>query len=174
MRHAETVAGADGMLAGGEYQTPLNDKGRQQAKSAAEFLKDKNIQLMMVSPMGRTRETAKIVAEEIGLDTSKLIESDLVTERFFGDYSGKPYSDYSKQLKDGTLDQSQLEPLEDLRERVTEAFAWLASRPETVILVVSHGSTGRMFRVVDKQLALDDFHEAKRFGNTDIAEFTLR
>ena len=173
IRHAETDAVANDILAGGEYETPLNDRGRAQAKAAAEYLKDKNVELMMVSPMDRTRETADIIAKELGLDTSKLVESELVRERNFGSYSGRSYSEYSKQRQAGTLDQSQLEPLDQLHDRVSKAFAWLAARPEKTIVVVSHGSAGRMFRVVDQELAHNDFRFAKGFANAEITEFTL-
>lgn len=173
IRHAETDAGADDILAGGEYETPLNVKGRAQAKAAAEYLKDKKIELMMVSPMDRTQETARIIAKELGMDQSKLVDSELIRERNFGRYSGQSYSEYSRQLHAGTLDQSELEPTEKLHDRIAKAFEWIAARPEKTILVVSHGSAGRMFRVVDAKQAHDDFHVAKRFGNAEIDVFTI-
>lgn len=173
IRHAETEASVQDIMAGPDLDTPLTDKGRAQAKQAGQLLKDKGIELMMVSPMDRTRETASIIAREIGLDASKLVESDLVLERDFGKYSGKPYTDYVSALRENRLDQSQLEPLDKLHDRVSKAFEWLADRQESVILVVSHGSTARMFRVVDRQLAKDDFHEMAHFANAEIDEFTL-
>lgn len=173
IRHAESEAGAKGIMAGSDLDSPLSDKGRQQAKEAGQYLKDKGIELMMVSPMSRTRETAKIIADEIGLSASKLIESELVMERDFGRYSGAPYADYLKERKKGILDQSQLEPLPKLEARVRKAFEWLAARPEQVILVSSHGSTGRMFKIIDQELAHDDFHSLKSFQNCEIYEFTI-
>lgn len=173
IRHAQTVDGARGIMAGSGSNTPLNEVGREQAHKAGQKLKNKGIQLIMVSPMDRTKETAQIIAGEIGLDPSKIVESDLVIERDFGKYSGKPYADYNRDRENGQLDQSELEPLESLQKRVEQAFKWLAERPEQTILVVSHGSTGRMFRVVDRKLARDDFNVMEHFENTEIDEFTL-
>lgn len=173
MRHAESQANAGGIMAGHELETPLTEAGKAQAQKAGVFLKDTGIQLVMVSPMERTRQTASIIAKELGLDKSKLVESRLVIERGFGEYSGKSYEEYLNAIKDGTLDQSQLEPAEELFDRVAQAFAWLDARPEDTMLVVSHGATGRMFRLVDQKLSHKDFHKIERFGNAEIDKFTI-
>ncbi len=172
VRHAESHANADGIMAGQELETPLTDKGRQQAKAAGEFLKDKGIELIMVSPMERTRETASIIAKEIGLDKTRMIENKLILERAFGHYSGQPYEDYVRDAQQNQVT-GDVEPPEDLFKRVSEAFAWLEARPETTILVVSHGATGRMFRLVDQKLSHDDFKSIQRFDNAEIDKFTL-
>jgi probable phosphoglycerate mutase len=173
IRHAESEAGAIGIMAGPELETPLSAKGKEQAHEAGKFLKDKGIQLMMVSPMQRTQQTAAIIAEEIGLDASKLIENDLVIERRFGTYSGRPYVDYRKAIADGTVDVSQLEPTEEVHERVQKALKWLEARPEETILVVSHGSTCRMFHLVGQQMHHKDINEIKHFANAEIGELTI-
>ena len=45
----------------------LTPQGLQQAKLAGEYLRGKNIVTVIASPTGRTRETARIIAEEVGL-----------------------------------------------------------------------------------------------------------
>lgn len=173
VRHAESQANATGIMAGREWETPLTKKGEQQAKEAGQFLKDKGIELMMVSPMERTRKTAAIIAEEIGLSKSKLIENELIMEQGMGKYSGQPYAAYAEAKKMGTLDLTQIESAKELFDRVAKAFDWLAARPESTILVVSHGATGRMFRTVDRKLSHDDFRTMERFGNAEIDQFTI-
>lgn len=172
VRHAESQANADGIMAGHELESPLTETGKRQAKAAGQFLKDKDIQMMMVSPMQRTRQTAAIIADEIGLDESKLIENKLILERGYGDYSGRPYQDYVKDNQTGQVNDTVEKP-ETLFKRVSEAFEWLAQRPESVMLVVSHGATGRMFRLVDQKLHHSDYHKIQRFGNAEIDEFTI-
>src|SRR5690349_11276037 len=94
VRHGESQANADGIMAGREWETPLTETGMKQARKAGQFLKGKGIQMIMVSPMERTRRTASIIAEEIGLEPSKLIENDLIMEQGMGKYSGRPYQAY--------------------------------------------------------------------------------
>ncbi len=45
----------------------LTSQGLQQAKGVGEYLRGKNIVNVIASPTGRTRETARIIAEEVGL-----------------------------------------------------------------------------------------------------------
>lgn len=173
IRHAETEAIVNDILAGRELETLLTENGKQQAKEAGQFLKDKGIELIVVSPMERTRQTAAIIAKELGLDASKLIENELIIERAYGTYSGKSFKEFKQAAAAGRLDKSQLETSEELFARVAKAFEWLSARPEQTILVVSHGATGRMFRVVDQKLSHADFHKVKNFANAEIDEFTI-
>lgn len=173
MRHAETQAMVEGIMAGSEYETELSDRGLVQAQQAGKFLKDKGIEVIIVSPMTRTRQTAVIVAGEIGLDKTKVIENDLFIERTFSSYSGRPFAEYKKDLHNNQLRTDGLESLEELYKRVTKGFEWLAKRPEQIILVVSHGAVGRMSRLVDQKLAHDDYRKLKGFGTAEIDEFTI-
>lgn len=173
VRHGESEANANGLMAGREYESPLTENGKQQAKKAGQYLKGKGIELIMVSPMERAKQTAEEIAKELGLDKSKIVESELVIERAYGSYSGRDYSIFKRDAEAGQIDESQLETPEDLYNRVKEAFKWLAVRPEKVILVVSHGATGRMFRLVDQKIPHSDFHTIKRFENAEIDEFTI-
>jgi len=46
----------------------LTSRGVQQAKKTGVYLKNKNIVAVIASPTGRTRQTARIIAEEVGLN----------------------------------------------------------------------------------------------------------
>jgi len=59
---------------------PLNETGVEQAKNAVLGLKDKGIDIIVSSPYKRTMETATIVAEGLGMDTTKIEVDDLVQE----------------------------------------------------------------------------------------------
>jgi len=64
LRHGED----DGdELIGGWNDDPLDEKGISDAKEAAKFLEDKGIKKIVCSDMKRTEETAKIVAEHLGI-----------------------------------------------------------------------------------------------------------
>ena len=50
-----------------EKRDSLTPEGSQQAKETGDYLRGKNIVAVIASPTGRTRETARIIAEELGL-----------------------------------------------------------------------------------------------------------
>lgn len=173
IRHAETEAIAQGIMAGSELETELTEQGKQQAKKAGRALADKGIELIVVSPMKRTRQTAAIIAHELNMPDSKVVTNDLVVERGFGKYSGQSFKDYAKALHEGTLDESQLEPTDHFYERIQQAREWLKARPEQTILIVSHGATGRMFRLIEQGRHHSAIREIERFAPTEIDSFTL-
>lgn len=62
VRHGETEWNRVSRFQGG-IDVPLNDKGRQQAQQAGEFLKDVPINFAVTSPMLRPKETAEIILQ---------------------------------------------------------------------------------------------------------------
>lgn len=73
----------------GRTDTRLNEKGRQQAREAAKFLKKEKIvpDRVIVSPLDRARETAEIVSGR-PRDLQEL--DDRIIEMCFGEAEGKP------------------------------------------------------------------------------------
>ena len=67
VRHGATILSAENRFAG-ETNVPLSDEGREQTRRLAKRLKGENIAAVYASPLGRTRETARILAEPHGLD----------------------------------------------------------------------------------------------------------
>jgi probable phosphoglycerate mutase len=90
IRHAESVANSQGILAGRIDPTPLSPKGKLQAKALQSVLSDFEPDLVVSSPMMRCRQTAKLAgAKEVLLD-ERLIEMD------YGSWSGKKLKVLSK------------------------------------------------------------------------------
>ncbi len=172
VRHAQSQANADGIMAGSEFETPLTEEGKDQARKAGQYLKSSGVQLIVASPMQRTQQTAKIIAKEIGMVPEAILTNPLLTERSFGPYDGQPFAKYAQDVDRGSLTDG-VETTAALFERVEKMFQWLAKRPEKTILVVSHGATGRMFRLIDQKMHHKDFHTIQRFDNAEIDEFTL-
>ena len=73
----------------GRTDTRLNEKGRQQAREAAKFLKEERIvpDRVIVSPLDRARETAEIVS---GRPRDLQEPDDRIIEMCFGEAEGKP------------------------------------------------------------------------------------
>jgi isoleucyl-tRNA synthetase len=75
-------------------QHHLTDKGKVQVKGAAEWLADKKIDMIFVSPFVRTRETALIVAERLGVPVDKVFIEDSIHELNAGDYDGIGFREF--------------------------------------------------------------------------------
>ena len=78
------------------HKYPLTKKGKEEVLLSAEKLKDKKIDLIFYSEFERTKETAFLVAEKIGLSADKIIPDRRIIEMNVGDFEGGPVDDYHK------------------------------------------------------------------------------
>lgn len=67
VRHGATVLSAEDSFAG-ETDVPLSDEGREQARSLGSRLAEEPISAIYASPMSRTLETARLIADPHGLE----------------------------------------------------------------------------------------------------------
>ncbi len=171
VRHGETEGNAAGIASGGVHNTPLTKNGRDQARKAGQDLKEKGIDLIVCSPLGRTVETAQIIAKELGLDQADILKNKLFLERDFGKYNGGLHSEYRAAVLAGN--DEGMEPTEDLKRRVSEGFDWLKQLDAKNVVLVSHGSTGRMVKIIDQDMHHSDMYKFEGFKNTEIYEFEL-
>lgn len=89
MRHGEAENNVRRIVSSKvENQHHLSDKGREQVGQAAARLKEENIDLIIASPFVRTRETAEIAAEKLGLDKAGIIFDARLSEFNFGEFEG--------------------------------------------------------------------------------------
>lgn len=161
MRHGLTVLNLQGIRAG-STETPLTEEGRAQAKAAAQIAKELGVDTIAASTMGRTKETAQIVAKELGFKPEDIHYSSLLVERNFGALEGQPYMPDTDM--DGIAD---IETTDELFTRAQLALRWLNSLPGDNVLVVSHGAFGRALRhVINPTIP---FHGAGHFKNAEIA-----
>src|SRR5213076_1063225 len=67
VRHGATVLSAEDRFAGAT-DVQLSEEGREQARRLAERLRAEKIAAVFASPLGRTLETARIIAASHGLE----------------------------------------------------------------------------------------------------------
>ena len=176
VRHGETEWNRLGRVQG-RTDIPLNDTGREQARATARRLADDRFDAVAASPLSRAAETARIIADGLGLGPVELID-DLV-ERNYGEAEGMTGPDIDARWG-GKLEAR--ESRDEIIGRVTPALLALADRhPGQRVLVVSHGgvigsliraTTGwvwprrgeqitngsdHLFRVIDGNLELVEF-----------------
>ena len=97
IRHGESIANSKGIYQGQTYDTSLSDLGKQQGLSTVAFLENKELELVITSPLKRTSETADIIAEELDLDI-ELNEN--LMEINHGRWEGKSPQDFITQDKE--------------------------------------------------------------------------
>ena len=173
IRHGESEANKLDIGAGSEYETPLTDLGREQAKKTGQKLKSKRIDLIVSSPMERTVETAKIIAKEIGYEPKKILLNPDFVERGWGIYSKRPNSEYTAAvLSDKPLHES-VEPVDVMHKRVTKGLEWLSQQKAHNVVLISHGGVSRILRMIHQNLPHSHMYKMDRLPNAEIYEFEL-
>lgn len=67
IRHGATILTAEDRFAG-SINVPLSDQGREQARRLSIRLANENLTAVYASPLDRTMETARILAQPHGLE----------------------------------------------------------------------------------------------------------
>lgn len=172
VRHGLSDANVAGITSGGDHEAILTEEGRNQATHAGKDLKSKKIDMIVCSPMKRTIETAQLIAKELGIDEEDIVPNGDFIERLMGYYSGRPHTEYRADMQAGTPHET-LETPAQLHARVKRGLDALRELPANKIVLVSHGATGRMIKLISEGMHHDDMYKIDAFGNTEIYEFTL-
>jgi len=142
MRHGQTDWNAQDRIQG-KTDIPLNETGREQARRAAELLcTEEKIDVIISSPLVRAKETAKAVADRLGLE---VFTADALIERDFGDYEGKQFHEIGCSIKAlrRYTDNLPIQNGETIREVAERVFAFLdktvSEYSDKTLLLVTHG-----------------------------------
>lgn len=130
IRHGVTDWNLSRRLQGRE-DIPLNAEGVAQAEMTGRALSGLPIKTYLSSPLARAVKTGEIAASYTG--GKVIIEPDL-TERDFGNLSGKIPKDIFNPVEDGSL-----EPLDDVSQRFMAVLKKYSGHSESIIAAVSHG-----------------------------------
>lgn len=145
VRHGETQWNAERRIQG-QSDSPLTEKGEQQAWQVGERAKALGITHIIASDLGRTRQTAGIIAEVCGCDVmldSRLRELDMgvLEERHIDSLTGDEEA-WRRQLVNGTSDGRipEGESMQELSDRMHAALTECLALPQgSRPLLVSHG-----------------------------------
>jgi len=145
MRHGEAESNLEGCIsAKKDNNDPLTPTGEDQVRAAAAELMSGKIDLIIHSGFVRTKRTAELVAETIGLSPDHIIEDSRLVELQAGTaMEGKTWSDYNAQFPSWTdRYRARLSEGENRRDVQTRAGEFLFDIEEQYqgknILVVSH------------------------------------
>ena len=156
-RHGETVSNNLRIFQGQSRNDYLNEKGMNQAYELAKFLADKNLELMVSSPLNRALETAQIIAKKLQihcLRMPQLIEGNLGSVE-----NKKPenLTDEEKQIfkvwkrllpQYMSVSFEGGETKQQILSRAIYAIHQLAKRPETVFGVSTHSTVIRLLMLL--------------------------
>jgi broad specificity phosphatase PhoE len=165
VRHGHTQMNEAGLFSG-QTETPLTEKGKRQAAAAGEQASNLHIDYIVSSPLSRAHDTARIIAQTIGYPENKIELTDLLMERHFGSAEGAVYS------RDFDMESiADAETLDALKKRLEQFWQHLQTIPADNILVVAHGSSGRMFRsIVLPHVSFYGTTEAHHLPNAEIVQ----
>lgn len=95
MRHGEAESNLTRRISFKDgNDVPLTELGRGQVLDQIKELKNEGITRIYFSPFLRTRQTAEILAKEIGLNSSQLIADDRLVELNTGVFEGRTWEEY--------------------------------------------------------------------------------
>lgn len=120
----------------GRLGVGLNELGRRQAAAAVPLLTDIGWSWMVCSPLDRTRQTARIIAES--LPEMPISDDDEVVERAYGAAEGMVASEAARRWPDGAF--PGMEPDAELGARGAQALRRITAEHTGNGIVVTHGS----------------------------------
>lgn len=141
IRHGQTDYNVKNVYQG-QKDIHLNETGIEQAKEVAKKFENMHVDVILVSPLSRAKETAKYVSEVTGV--LPIVEEGLI-ERSFGDMEGRPNCkecnlamllDYDK-----NYDIFHVEPIQTLFKRVADCMTKIINeyKGKDVVLVTHAG-----------------------------------
>lgn len=145
VRHGETQWNTNGRF-GGYTDVPLNEKGKEQAKSAGQKLMDEKIDRVYCSDLSRATDTAQAILEHHSLPVNY---SKSIREMNFGKWEGLTYKqileEYPEHSKAWVEDYTHVaclegESLQMFYDRIAQAFEKIKAdvRDGETALIVAH------------------------------------
>jgi probable phosphoglycerate mutase len=174
MRHGQSLDNAN-KLVSGNRETPLTQIGKHQAKLVASKTKKLSIDRIVCSPLGRAKETARIIADALDYPDSSILTLDELRERDLGDLEGFSYA--KNERLNGNFPAVEhirgVEPLDRLHARVQHALRLIMQdKKHHNVLIVCHFIVGRMLRVVAEGKKPESIYEEPRIENATIYQLT--
>jgi len=184
VRHGETILNAQNIRQGPEGR--LTEKGREQALATAKrFPKHRGRpQVIISSPYERTKETAEVIAKELGM--KKVEYSPLLAERknpteIVGHWGGEVKVKHIIEQMDKSYHKDDLrvsdeENFVDLKARAKKLLKYIKRRREKRIIMVTHGIFLKMvvsYMLYGEKLTATQYNNLSYFNPIDNASMAI-
>jgi probable phosphoglycerate mutase len=162
VRHA-THCLVDRVLVGRMAGVSLSEEGHDQARRLASALSSERITALHSSPQVRARETARAIADRLGLPIEI---AGAIDELDVGDWTGRPFAALTEDplwsLWNNQRSSSRPPHGESMAELQTRAMlhvnAIATAEPKARVAIVSHAEVIRAIIMDALKMPLDDFH----------------
>ena len=168
-RHGECEANVRGVVAGARDDSPLTEKGWQDAQLLADNLVGFRGNIV-ASPLKRALNTAELVRDQMLPGAPIRVDEDFI-EADVGDATGLPIDEYFVLEKSGESIPNAETP-EQLFARVKHGLETIKATGQTT-LIIAHNGTCRMITCVLEGLAPHEFANVKHLKNGEVRTFEL-
>ena len=172
VRHGETLENANNCLVG-RINSSLTNEGINQAKKVSVYFKDKNIDLIVSSPLDRCRQTSEIISN----NKIPIIYSDSLLGRDHGEFTGKPkesinfdeYWNYNKNIQ-----YKKAESVQDLYNRVAKLVEEIKEKyAGKNVIIVTHSGIMRVLYYYFKGIPDNGILSEITIRNCEIFEYDI-
>jgi broad specificity phosphatase PhoE len=147
VRHGQTDENVSGRISG-QGPVPLNARGQEQARLAAEVLAPLGITHIFSSPLVRARHTAEFLAERLQKSIEEIPD---LREVGYGDWEGKTFNEMRTHPVAHQVFHDPIkatfpngESLLEVQQRGIRVIEWVRNTyPQGIVTVVSHGDVIR-------------------------------
>lgn len=167
MRHGEAENNAKNVYSSDRNKNHLTEKGKSQILETVKELQGKKVTKIFSSPFLRTKETAEMVAEQVGIPKSEIVYDDRIRELEFGEFSERPVKEFWDYVEGQTwVFDSKIPGGESYQEAKNRMAEFLYEIDEKLkdenVLIISHGLAVEMFPGIiegaDQVRSLEIFH----------------
>lgn len=180
IRHGQTDWNVAGKCQG-MSDIELNNTGIEQAKKASEQFKNYKIDLIICSPLKRTRKTAEIINEATNCN---IISDERIIERNCGNIEGTTEKEWPSIIKEDidiinnynlNWDKQNVEPIKDVCKRVWNLLDEIQEKYKNKnVLLVTHGGTCRAINAYFNGIGEDGHVQSAKIKNCEIREYEYK
>lgn len=149
----------------------LTDTGKKQAADLRQKIANKSFDVIICSPLARTRQTAEIV----NINNIRIIFDDRIKERDYGDLAGKPLEYINRGEWWDYNSSKQFETSENIKpffNRIFDFLDDLKQKDYDDVLVVAHAGVAKAFSGYFEGMGDGKFIDRK-FNNCELKEYEL-
>ena len=176
LRHGESENNCKSILSSAREGNPLTPKGKEEVLQAANQLKEKKPTRIYASPLLRTRETAEIVADILGLSKDAIVYDDRLRELSFGAFEDKPLQDWLASRENASFTDARdgAESYQEAKQRFGAVLEELEkNHVNETILIVTHGIGLESLSVASRFLSQNESKEliwSTRYATGEVLE----
>lgn len=176
-RHGETLSNAEKRLTGRETNSPLTEKGIEQAKQLGESLKDIDFDAVYSSPLSRAMDTVNIAFG----NKYKIYIDDRLAEIGLGIMEGMTYDDASVHFPESGMlfftepalykTPPKGEHLNDMIKRVDSFLDDIIKTNHDKVFILTHGYMLRVLYACTENKSIADIAKSPHYSNCDTAHY---